>query len=173
MSDNNVFLLIDNQYKECIKNILEKLFNCNVNCISIFSDFKIDDTKNNIVINYKNNYYLKNKNFREYIVNDNIIKNYYVIKRINTKINIIKYLKYLILINITIILINNIQKYIRSNIGYEIVDGSFERIERGMNNNLTRDVDLISIMKNYIYYKKRFKDIKLDKPKKCLQVLFL
>ena len=82
-----------------------------------------------------------------------------ILSFIKSKIDIIKY-------KISIKLKNNLQKYIRRNIGFEINKGSFERINKLIMN--TDDFKMLLI--NYHYYINRLKNIPLDKPKKVFYV---
>lgn len=165
MNKNNVYLLIDYYYKEPLKIIFEKLLMTNINCISDINDI-YEETSNNIIISYKN-YDDTNK---QYHFTNNIFNNYKIVKKINNKINVIKYIRYYILIILSTCLINKVQKYIRSNIGFEINDGSFERIEKSFKNNLTNKLSMFSIIKEYHYYMKRLKNLKIDKPKRCINI---
>ena len=163
----SIYLLIDDYYKEPLKNIFERLLDYKIYCISDINN-QYEENENNIIINYNNISFFKNK--KEYILTNNLIKNYKILKQINSKIDIFKFIRYYTLIDLTIFLINQIQKYIRSNIGFEINKGNFERIEKSFNKNLTKKLTIYSILKEYKYYIKRFKNIKLDKPKKCINI---
>lgn len=179
--NNNIILLVEKYYSEPVRLIFEKMLSCNIYCLSNLEDNnyqKIIDNDYNIIINYMNNSIINilkqdGYKFKVYNITNNNINNYKVIKKINNKINIFIYIKYVILLYLTIYLINNLQKYIRSSIGYEINKGSFERIEKRINSTFTSKLNIISIIKNYFYYKGRLKEIYIDKPKKCLKIEIL
>lgn len=114
--------------------------------------------------------------FRFYnLISDNHIslkKGYRFIKDINPKISIFKILYYLFNSLLMIIFIDKIEKYIRLNMGFEVNTGSFERLEKeyldSFNNN--------GILKNirlYFKYKKKFKNININKPSNRLKVIIL
>lgn len=101
----------------------------------------------------------------------NIISNIYnLLKKFNSNLSIIKYIYNLFLGYIMIIFMNKIDKFISSNIGFEIKKGSFERIKKGMIKSFYNSKNLKILIKNYYKYKKKFKNIKIDKPKNCVKV---
>ena len=65
---------------------------------------------------------------------------------------------------------DKIDMYIRKNIGFEIKKGSFERIKKGMLNSFYKSNNVFTLIKNYYKYKRKFKNIKLVKPKNCIKV---
>jgi len=95
-----------------------------------------------------------------------LLENVYLNKKINA-------IKKIIIIKIVKHMIDNFQKYIRSNIGFEIIEGSFERIEKSINDNLLLDLRIIIIIKKYYYYKNKLRNVSLDKPKNISNILIL
>ena len=85
-------------------------------------------------------------------------------KQINPKLNIFKYLYYLIQGLLMIITMDKLDKYLRENIGFEKEKGSFENIEKKYKNSLsTNKLGIIKIIKLYYKYKKLYKNIPLNK----------
>ena len=192
MDNKYIFILINSHYKKPFKIVLEKMFQ---NRIYEFVDVEFNKLselswfynnriclyeqglKNgcNIILNYNDNdimRYLKIKgyDFKNYNISKNIFKNYRIVKKLNKKINFFKYCYYLILIFLIKYLLDNIQKYIIENIGYEIKKGNFERIEKLIEDNIVSKLNIITIIKKYYYYIERLRSINLDKPKKCLNI---
>lgn len=66
--------------------------------------------------------------------------------------------------------IDNIEKYIRENIGFEINEGSFEKLEKSFHNDLSRANTPKEVKKVYEKYLNEFKQIPKDKPKNPLKV---
>lgn len=95
------------------------------------------------------------------------------LKVINTKLNIFCYLHYLMLSKFIKLLLRKHEKYIRNNISFEVNKGSFERVKKTMINRYLESKNIISILKNYIRYKKRFKEIFIDKPRSCLKIAII
>ena len=95
---------------------------------------------------------------------------YNVIKKINPKIKIFKYLYYLILSFLMIAFMDKIDFYIRKNIGFEINKGNFDRTYKAMLNNFSKTNGFIDLIKKYKRFSRKIKDIALDKPKNCLKI---
>ncbi|MBQ2873382.1 MAG: hypothetical protein IJE89_05235 [Bacilli bacterium] len=110
------------------------------------------------------------------LIQDNhvsIKKLYKEAKKLNPKLNIFKYLYYLLQGIILIITMDKIDKYIRENMASEKIPGSFEQLEKQYKNNLTKgNLSIIKIIKRYIKYKKAFKQINL-KEEKTLEILLI
>lgn len=105
------------------------------------------------------------------LIEDNHIslkKSYRYIKSINKKTNIFKLFYYIVNSLLMIIFIDKIERYIRLNMGFETIKGSFESLEEEYFNSFNNN----GIIKNiYLYfkYKKKFKSISIDK-KEVLKV---
>lgn len=110
------------------------------------------------------------------LIQDNhvsIKKLYKESKKINPKLNIFKYLYYLLQGIIIIVTMDKIDKYIRENMAMEKETGTFERIEKEYINSISQDsMSVVLIIKNYLKYKKLFKGIKL-KEEKPLELLLI
>jgi predicted nucleotide-binding protein (sugar kinase/HSP70/actin superfamily) len=66
--------------------------------------------------------------------------------------------------------IDNIEKYIRENIGFEINNGSFENLEKRFHNDLKKTNNPKEVKKVYKKYINDFKQLPIDKPKNPLKV---
>ena len=65
---------------------------------------------------------------------------------------------------------NKLDIYIRKNIGVELNEGSFDRVKKSMVISFSKTKGFIDLIKKYFYFKKKFKNIPLDKPKNCLKI---
>ena len=170
------------------------IYNINEDIMNIYNNLSIDNLDYNskidlscliyslnndcnIIIDYNNrfNKYIDilkdlNYNFKYYNLNNNIINNYKIIKNINYNINIFKYIHYVIIKKLILHLIDNLQMYIRNNIGFEINEGSFNRIDKYISNNIYEKYNIFSILKRYYYYKSKLELIPIDKPKNTFKV---
>ena len=109
------------------------------------------------------------------LISDNHIslkKWYGFCKIVNKKINIISSFYYLINSLIMIICIDKIEKYIRLNMGFEVVNGSFEKLEKEYLGSFN-DNGIFRNVYNYFKYKKKFRNIDIDKPDNPLRVAIL
>lgn len=106
------------------------------------------------------------------LIKDNHIslqKGYKFCKKINKKCNVFSLMYYLVNSLFMIIFIDKIEKYIRLNMGFEINKGDFEKLEKEYFNSFSNN----GIVKNiYLYfkYKKKFKNIRVNKPTNPLRV---
>ena len=112
--------------------------------------------------------------FYNFISDDHVslVKTYKFVKKMNKKTNVFKCLYYLVNTLLMIIFIDKIEKYIRLNMGFEVNKGEFENLEKeyldSFNNN--------GIFKNIILYrkyKKKFKNILINKDDNYLKVMLL
>ena len=112
--------------------------------------------------------------FYNFISDDHVslVKTYKFVKKMNKKTNVFKCLYYLVNTLLMIIFIDKIEKYIRLNMGFEVNKGEFENLEKeyldSFNNN--------GIFKNIILYrkyKKKFKNILINKGDNYLKVMLL
>lgn len=106
-------------------------------------------------------------NFEFYnLIVDNRIslkKGYDFCKKMNNKTNIFKCFYYLINSFLMVIFIDKIERYIRENMGFEVNDGDFEKIEKEYLHSFKNSDGTIKIIKNYLKYKKQFGKIKIKK----------
>ena len=99
------------------------------------------------------------------LIQDNhisLIKLYKEAKKLNKKLNIFKYIYYLLQTALIIITMDKLDKYLRENIGFEKIKGSFEEQEKKYHNSLKQDkLCIIKIIKIYNKYKKIYQEIEL------------
>ena len=93
-----------------------------------------------------------------------LLKLYKESKKINPKLNIFKYIYYLIQGILLIITMDKLDKYLRENIGFETQKGTFEKVEKQYLNSISSNkLSIIKIIKLYYKYKKEYKSIPLNK----------
>ena len=93
-----------------------------------------------------------------------------IFKIIDPNIKIYKSLRYLIIAFSMVKYMDKIDDYIRENIGFEVDKGSFIRLKKKMLNDFYNCNGLFHLKRLYRKYKKRFRKIKIDKPKDYLKV---
>lgn len=93
------------------------------------------------------------------------------IKECNPKIKIIPSLYYIINTILMIIIMDKLQKYPRENMGFEVEKNSFINTEKQLLKELSKDnLTPFKLIKIYYKYKKKYKHIKINKPKNCIKV---
>lgn len=99
------------------------------------------------------------------LIKDNhisLVKFYKEIKKINPKVNIIKYINIQIKGMLIIIIMDKMDKYLRKNIGKELEKNNFECEEKNFLKELSQEkLTIKRILKIYKKYKKKYKEIKL------------
>jgi len=102
-----------------------------------------------------------------------LVKLYKTSKKLNPKLNIFKYIYYLLQGLIIMITMDKLDKYLRENIGFEEKKGTFENIEKKYKNALKQEnLSIIKIIKIYKNYKKIYNEIPLKKEPK-LEILLI
>lgn len=91
-------------------------------------------------------------------------------KKLNPKLSFSKFAYYALLTILMIRYMDNIDQYIRLNVGFEEIENSFENLNKKMLMSFTKCKGYISLTKRYFKYKKKFKKLKINKPKNCLKV---
>ena len=91
-------------------------------------------------------------------------------KKLNPKLSFIKFAYFTILTLLMIRYMDNIDKYIRLNVGFEVHENSFSKLLNEMLDTFSKTKGYISLTKNYFKYKKKFKKLEISKPKNCLKV---
>ena len=96
-------------------------------------------------------------------------KGYKFCRKINKRCNIFSLIYYLINSLFMIVFIDKIERYIRLNMGFEEAAGEFERLEKEYfdsfkNNGIFKNIIM------YYRYKKKFRNIKINKPSNPLKV---
>lgn len=95
---------------------------------------------------------------------------YQTLKKIDPKISTFKMIYYSFLTILMIRYMDNIDDFIRKNIGFETKKNSFLDLKKEMLESYTKCKGYLSLTKRYFYYKKRFKQLEIKKPKDCLKV---
>lgn len=100
-----------------------------------------------------------------------IQKIYKFAKSLNPKLNIFTFAYYGLNTILMIITMDKLSKYSRENMGFEIEKNSFTKVEKSLLNELKKQTHTpISLIKTYFKYKKRYKNIKINKPKNCIKI---
>ncbi|HIR48570.1 MAG TPA: hypothetical protein IAB35_01165 [Candidatus Faecimonas gallistercoris] len=95
---------------------------------------------------------------------------YKIFKDINPKLTLFKFFHDFLYAILFIFYMDQIDKIIRKNIGFETKKGSFEKAKKKMLHNFSNTNSIIKLTSLYKKYKRKFKRIKIDKPKNCLKV---
>ncbi len=95
---------------------------------------------------------------------------YHTFKKIDKKIPLWKMIYYLPLTILMIRYMDNIDDFIRKNIGFEVEKNSFSNLKKEMLDSYTKCKGFLSLTKRYFHYKKAFKNLKVEKPENCLKV---
>ena len=95
---------------------------------------------------------------------------YQTFKKIDKKIPLYKMLYYAPLTILMIRYMDNMDQYIRLNIGFEVEKNSFTNLKKEMLDSFQKCKGYISLTKRYFFYKKKFKKLQVNKPKNCLKV---
>lgn len=100
------------------------------------------------------------------------IKNIYKFaKSVNPKLNIFKFSYYALNSILMIIIMDKLSKYPRENMGFEIEKNSFSNTEKSLLKELEKEHHSpFSLIKTYFKYKKRYKKLKINKPKNCIKI---
>ena len=99
-----------------------------------------------------------------------IKKIYKFAKKYNKKLNIFTFIYYLVNTIIIILIIDKYEKYIRLNAGFEIEKNLFQKNHEELLNELQQKLSITKLFKINKKYKKKFNNIKINKPKNCLKV---
>lgn len=91
-------------------------------------------------------------------------------RKMNPKLSFIKFIYYALLTILMIRYMDNIDNYIRLNIGFEKEENSFDNLLKEMLNSFTNCKGYISLTRKYFKYKKKFHKLKVNKPDNCLKV---
>lgn len=103
-----------------------------------------------------------------------LVKLYKISKKINPKLNIFKYLYYLLQALIIMITMDKQDKYLRENIGFETNKGTFEETEKDYKKELNQEkLSIIKILKIYKKYKELYHSIPLKAEENKLEILLI
>ena len=100
----------------------------------------------------------------------NFLEIYKILKEINQKLTYRKFIHSLIYTLLYIFYMDEIDKIIRKNIGFEQLKGSFEKLQNEMFKNFDKTNSILKLTYLYIKFKHSFRKIKTNKPKNCLKV---
>jgi len=92
------------------------------------------------------------------------------LRKLNPKLSFFKFAYYALLTLLMIRYMDNIDHYIRLNIGFEEVENSFSNLQKEMLNEYSKTKGFITLTKSYFKYKRKFKNLKINKPDNCLKV---
>lgn len=95
---------------------------------------------------------------------------YKIFKNLNKKLSFIKFIHTLIITLFFIYYMDKIDIIIRKRIGFEVNKNSFRHLKIRMYKDFYKCNYISCLTFNYFKYRKRFKKIKIDKPKNCLKV---
>lgn len=111
------------------------------------------------------------------LIKDNhvsLANGYRFCKKMNNKTNVFKCFYYLINALVMMASIDKLEGYLRKNMGFETNKGAFEKVEKEMFLELgSYNRGFWSLIKIYFKYKKKFRNIEIDKPKEPLRVYLL
>ncbi|MDF2685819.1 MAG: hypothetical protein K0S55_1000 [Clostridia bacterium] len=102
--------------------------------------------------------------------NINPINLYKNSKKIGTDISFGKFLYIFVLIIKMVNILDTIEAYIRENIGFEVIENSFENLQKKFLNELKTVKNLKALKTVYKKYDKSFKELPINKPDNCLKV---
>lgn len=95
---------------------------------------------------------------------------YKIFKDMNPKLTKRKFFHSLVYTILFIFYIDEIDKQIRKNIGFERKKGTHKNLQKEMFKDFKKTNSIIKLTSLYKKYKKKFKKIKIDKPKNCLKI---
>ena len=100
----------------------------------------------------------------------NIKRIYRIIKEIDPSIKLRKLIRYGIIAMNMVRYMDLIDDYIRMNIGFEVEKGSFIKLKGKMLNDFYHCKGILDLDRLYLKYRRKFKKIKVNKPKNYLKV---
>jgi predicted nucleotide-binding protein (sugar kinase/HSP70/actin superfamily) len=97
-----------------------------------------------------------------------IIKLYKSMKKLNKKLNIFSFIYYLFQGLLMMIFMDNQEKYLRENIGFEEIPNRFEKLEKSFLSSFSqKKLGIIKIIKIYLKYRRLYRSVPIkDVPKK-------
>lgn len=90
-----------------------------------------------------------------------------------TKINIIKSLYYLLITKTMVEYMDNVDDYIRKNIGFEVEKNSFINLKKKMLKSFSNTKGYFDLRRLYKKYLKEFKRLKINKPDKPIKIAII
>ena len=95
---------------------------------------------------------------------------YGVFKDINTKLSFFRFIKYLLITLLMINYLDNIDDFIRRNIGFEVNKGEFKSLKKKMQKDFGSVSSMTKLTFLYFKYKRKFKKIKVYKSSDRLKI---
>ncbi len=95
---------------------------------------------------------------------------YKTIKKLNKNISFFQLSYYVLLTLFMIHFMDKIDDYIRLNIGFETQKNSFIDLKKEMLASFSKTTGFFSLLTKYLKYKRKIKNLKINKPKNCLKV---
>lgn len=95
---------------------------------------------------------------------------YKIFKTLNPKLSFFKFAKYTLLTLLMINYLDKIDDYIRLNIGFEVKKNSFKDLKKAMMSDFCKCKSFSKLTYMYLKYKRKFKNLEVNKPKNCLKV---
>lgn len=95
---------------------------------------------------------------------------YNIFKEINPELTYKKFFYHFLFGILHLFYMDQIDKIIRKNIGFETVNGTHEKLTKQMYNDFDNTNSIYKLTKLYKKYKKKFKQISINKPKNCLKI---
>lgn len=99
-----------------------------------------------------------------------VIELYHIFKDLNKKLSFFKFIHTFIITFFYIYYMDKIDVIIRKNIGFAKDKNDFTKLQKSMFSEYSKCNNLISLSIKYFKYKRKFKNIKISKPKNCLKV---
>jgi len=100
----------------------------------------------------------------------NLFSVYGTFKKLNSKLSFSKFAYYFTLTLKIVEIIDEIEKYIRENIGFEVIEGSFEQLQKDFLNRIKTVKSFRDINKIHEKYNTLFRNIEINMPKNPIKV---
>lgn len=92
------------------------------------------------------------------------------LKKINVNLSFIKFLYHGIITILMIEYMDNIDNYIRLNVGFETKSNSFYNLKKRMLKSFSKNKGIFNLTRLFLKYKKEFKRLDKNIPKNCLKI---
>ncbi len=95
---------------------------------------------------------------------------YRTFRKLNPSLSFVKFAYYALLAIWMIYLMDRQDHFIRSHIGFEVQEGSFEALKKEMLEAFSKTKGYFSLYRTYRKYKKKFQQLEIQQPKDCMKV---
>lgn len=102
--------------------------------------------------------------------NTNPFRLYKIFKKLNNKLSFFKFLYYFLLVLMMIIKMDKLDHYYRSNMGFELIDGTFDKTKKQFLIELQDIKNFRNLKMLYKKYKKLYKKIEINKPEDRIRI---